>query len=210
MRRSLPARAILARVLPAAALLALAAAPALAGKYNEALDIGEKAPAVGKLPTADGKTVSLADYKDAKAVVVVFTCNHCPVAKAYEQRFNALAKDYSDRGVKFLAISVSNAEEDTLAATKAYAKEKGLTFTYAHDESQKSGRAFGANVTPHAFVLGPDLTVRYMGAFDDSWDDADAVEKPYVRDAVEAVLAGKAVAVAESRQVGCGIEYDSK
>ena len=203
MRRSLTAR-----VLPAAAAIALAAAPALAGKYNEALDLGEKAPAVENLPTADGKTVSLSDYADAKAVVVVFTCNHCPVAKAYEGRFNAMAKDYADKGVKFLAISVSNAEEDTLKATKEYAKEKGLTFTYAHDESQRSGKAFGANVTPHAFVLGPDMKVRYMGAFDDSWNDADEVTKPYVRDAVEAVLAGEKVPVAESRQVGCGIEYD--
>ena len=194
--------------LAAACALALAAAPAVAGKYNDVLDVGEKAPAFENLPTADGKTVSLADLKDAKAVVVLFTCNHCPVAKAYEERFNALVKDYADRQVAVVAISVSNQPDDTLEATKAYAKKQGLKFTYAHDASQKTGKAFGANVTPHAFVLGPDRAVRYMGAFDDSWDEPGEVKNTYVRDAVDAILAGKDVAVAESRQVGCGIEYE--
>ena len=204
----------LPRPLPAAlTLAALACAPALAApapaaEFNEVLDLGAKAPAFETLPTADGKTVSLGDFKDAKAVVVVFTCNHCPVAKAYEDRFNAFAKDYADKPVKFVAISVSNDEADTLEATKAYAKEKGLKFTYAHDSSQKVGKAFGANVTPHAFVLGPDRTVRYMGAFDDAWRKAEDVKQTYVRDAVDALLAGKEVAVKESRQVGCGIEYE--
>ena len=193
--------------LPALALL-LAPAPAPAAEFNKVLDVGTKAPAFEKLPTADGKTVSLADYKDAEAVVVVFTCNHCPVAKAYEERFNAFAKDYAKKKVAFVAISVSNAEEDTLEASKAYVKEQKLQYTYAHDASQKTGKAFGANVTPHAFVLGPDRKIAYMGAWDDKWRDEKAVTKTYVRDAVEAVLAGEEVAVKESRQVGCGIAYE--
>ena len=201
MRSSRPFAAAAAAALLALPALAAAAAP------EAAPQVGEKAPAVKDLPTADGKTVSLADFEDAKAVVVVFTCNHCPVAKAYEDRFNAFVEDYKSKPVKFLAISVSNDSEDTLEATKKYAAEKGLKFTYAHDASQKSGKAFGATVTPHAFVLGPDRTLLYKGAFDDSWRSEEKVKKTYVRDAVDAILAGEEVPVKTSRQVGCGIEY---
>ena len=204
MRVSKPFSAALAA---AAAFTLAPALSACAAEAPEQIALGAEAPVVEDLPTADGKTVSLADFKDAKAVVVVFTCNHCPVAKAYEGRFNAFAADYEGKPVKFLAISVSNDKADTLEATKKYAKEQGLKFTYAHDASQRTGKAFGANRTPHAFVLGPDRTVVYRGAFDDSWRSAEKVKKTYVRDAVDAILAGEPVAVPEAKSVGCGIDY---
>ena len=209
-------RSPLRRLLPAAAAAALLAAPALAGKYNRVLSIGDEAPAIGELPTAAGGTASLADggegdksEEKAEAVVLVFTCNHCPVAKAYEQRFNAFVKDYKQKPVRFLAVSVSKQPEDTLEATKEYVKEKDLAFTYAYDESQKSGKAYGVASTPQCFVLGPDRKIRYMGGFDDDpWESGEEPARDLVRDAVDAVLAGEEVAVPEHLAIGCSIEYD--
>ncbi|QDT14810.1 thioredoxin family protein [Alienimonas californiensis] len=179
-----------------------------ASEFNQVLDVGDKAPAFEKLPTADGKTLSLADLKDKKAVVIVFTCNHCPVAKAYEGRMKAFAEEYGKKGVALVALSVSQEPEDELSQMTARAKEQGFNFAYARDESQAVGKAYGATVTPQTFVLGPDRKVRYMGAWDDSWREAKTAEEHYVRDAVDAVLAGAEPAISEKRQVGCGIVYE--
>ena len=176
-----------------------------AGKTELAL--GDKAPAWSKLEGVDGKKHSLADLKDAKAVVVVFTCNHCPVAKAYEERLVALNNDYKEKGVSLVAINVSNAEADKLPAMKERAEEKGFEFAYLYDPSQKIGRAFGATVTPHAFLLDKDKKLVYRGAIDDN-QKVDKVEKHSLRDALDAVLAGKKPAVAETEQFGCGIGYE--
>lgn len=171
------------------------------------LALGDKAPAWKKLEGIDGKAHSLADLKDAKAVVVVFTCNHCPVAKAYEERLVALDRDYKDKGVALVAINVSNAEVDKLPAMKERAEEKGFEFSYLYDPSQEIGRAYGAKVTPHAFLLDKEKKLVYRGAIDDS-QKAEKVEKHSLRDALDAVLAGKKPAVAETDQFGCGIGYE--
>lgn len=171
------------------------------------LELGGKAPAWSKLEGIDGKKHSLADLKDAKAIVVVFTCNHCPVAKAYEERLVALNNDYKEKGVALVAINVSNAEADKLPAMKERAEEKGFEFAYLYDPSQKIGRAFGATVTPHAFLLDKDKKLVYRGAIDDN-QKIDKVEKHSLRDALDAVLAGKKPAVAETDQFGCGIGYE--
>ncbi|MFH5805116.1 thioredoxin family protein [Alienimonas sp. DA493] len=187
---------------------ALSVGTADASEYNEVLDIGDPAPAFENLPTADGKTLSLKDLKDKKAVVVVFTCNHCPVAKAYEGRMKEFAAEYGKKDVALVALSVSQEPEDELSQMTARAKEQGFNFPYARDESQAVGKAYGATVTPQTFVLGPDMKVRYMGAWDDSWRESKPAEEHYVRDAVDAVLAGEEPAVTEKRQVGCGIVYE--
>ena len=191
-----------------AILVAAAASPAVAGKFNEKLDIGDPAPQFSGLPAVDGKTYGLADYEKKDAVVVVFTCNDCPVAQAYNERFNAFVAKYKSKPVGFLAINCSKDTTSVLEQMKPFAKEEGLKYTYASDESQKSGKAYGATVTPHVFVLNKDRKVVYMGAWDDNWMNADKVEKTYAVDAVEAVLAGKKVEVAETQQVGCGIRYE--
>ena len=208
IRRSAVRRSLAALIVGLAAVPAAFPPAAGASEFNEVLDVGDKAPAFENLPTADGKAVSLADFKDAKAVVVVFTCNHCPVAKAYEERFKAFAEEYKPKGVAFVAISVSKEADDALPKMTEHAKERGFNFPYAHDASQAVGKAFGASATPHAFVLGPDRAVRYMGAWDDSWRESKPPEDTYVRDAVDALLAGKPVPVAEKRQFGCGIVYE--
>jgi peroxiredoxin len=174
---------------------------------KKGLEIGAAAPAWEGLEGIDGKKHSLADLKDADAVVVVFTCNHCPVAKAYEERLVEFDNDYKDKKVALVAINVSNADADKLPAMKERAEEKGFEFAYLYDPSQEIGRKFGALVTPHAFVLDKERKLAYRGAIDDS-QDVSKVTKHSLRDAVDAVLAGKAPAEAETNQFGCGIGYE--
>ncbi len=190
-------------IVGATVLVAAAGGPALAGKFNKKLDVGDAAPQFSGLHGIDGKTYSLADMDEAEAVVLVFTCNGCPVAQAYNERFNTFVNDYKSKKVAFLAVNVS----EGLAEMKSFAKDEGLKYPYAHDESQTSGREYGATVTPHVFVLNKDRKVAYMGAWDDSPMNAAKVESKYARDAVEALLAGRIPAEAETQQVGCGIRY---
>lgn len=191
------------------AFLALAmTSSGVAGKFNKKLDIGDKAPGFEGIIGVDGESHSLGDYKKAKAVVICFTCNKCPVAVAYEDRFVKFTKEYKDKGVEFVAINVNRAEADGLEKMKERAEQQGFNFAYLYDESQESGRAYGATVTPHMFVLDKDRKVAYMGKFDDS-QDTEKVKAEYVRDAVDSVLAGKPVEVTETRQVGCGIGYEN-
>jgi peroxiredoxin len=178
-----------------------------AGEYNDVLSIGDKAPALSEIIGVDDKKHGLADYKKANAIVVVFTCNHCPVAVAYEERLVALQDDYRERGVQVIAISVSSDESDLIDKMKERAESKGFNFPYLHDATQKSGRAYGAAVTPHVFLLNKERKIAYMGAIDDS-QDSKKVTKHYLRDAIDAVLAGKEPGTTETRQFGCGVKYD--
>lgn len=160
----------------------------------EALKVGGKAPDF-KGKGVDGKEYTLEGMKDAKAVVVCFTCNSCPVAIRYEDKFNSFAKSYAEKGVKFVAINVN---PESLDAMKERAEEKGFTFPYVKDASGESAAAYGARVTPHLFVLDGKRSLAYVGAFDKG-------DETYVQDAVDAVLAGKSPKVTTSRPVGCGI-----
>jgi peroxiredoxin len=180
---------------------------ALAASSESGVKIGADAPAWAELEGIDGKMHALADVKDAKAVLVVFTCNHCPVAKAYEDRLVELYKDYHGQGVEIVAINVNNGESDKLPAMKERAKEKGFEFAYLYDPSQKIGRAFGATVTPHVFVLDGARKLAYMGAIDDNMK-ADKATKHYVREALDAILASGSVATTETKPAGCGIQYE--
>ncbi|HLJ11753.1 MAG TPA: thioredoxin family protein [Planctomycetaceae bacterium] len=175
-------------------------------KFNKVLSIGDAAPDWTGLPGTDGKKHSLNDYRDAKAVVVVFTCNHCPVAKMYEERLIDFAGRYENK-VQVVAISVSHIPADRLDKMKARAAEKGFEFPYLYDESQQIGRRYGATATPHFFLLDAERRIAYMGAFDDNFDEMK-VEKHYLIDAVDALLAGKTPKVRESLQRGCAIEYE--
>ena len=196
--------------------LALVASPALAGKYNKAVEVGQKAPGFEALPAVDGTkdaSVSLADVKE-DVVVVAFLANHCPAVVATEDRLIDLASDFKGKSVKVIGVSVTNApsqkSQDDIDGIKARFKEKKYNFVYAYDESQKSGKAYGAAATPTFFVLDKDRTIRYMGALDDSTFDESKVKKAFVKDAVEAVLKGETVEVTETKAVGCGIAYSKK
>jgi peroxiredoxin len=177
--------------------LALLCAPA----YSAELEIGAHAPEFKALPGVDGKEINLADLKDQKVVVVCFTCNRCPVAVAYEDRFVEFTKKYAGKGVKFVAINANKRTED-LAVMKTRAEEKGFNFPYVFDQSGKLATDYGARVTPHIFVLDQNRHVAYVGAFD---DDQNKPTKHYVADAVDALLAGKKVETTKTKAVGCGI-----
>ena len=173
------------------------------------LDSGMPGPEF-RLPGVDGHQHGLDDYADQKVVVLSFTCNHCPVAKATEDRLNALQNDYAGRGVALIAISSNetvNHPTDDLPHMIALAKAKGYQFPYLFDETQEVAKAYGAQRTPHFFVLGPDRRVAYTGAIDDSPNDASQAERHYVRDALEALLAGRPISKAKTDPVGCNVKW---
>jgi peroxiredoxin len=166
------------------------------------LSVGEKAPAFKDLPTTDGKKISLTDYNDAKAVVITFTCNNCPVAVAYQDRFIEFTKQYKDKGVAFVAINVNSGEN--LQKMKQRAEEIGFNFPYAYDESQETAKQYGAKVTPHMFVLNKNREVVYIGAFDDAQKEPN---HHFVKEVVDTVLAGKKPEVKGKDAFGCRISY---
>lgn len=186
-------------------LLLLAAASARAGEFNEALSVGDDAPAWHDLPGVDDKLHSLADHAADKVVVVVFTCNSCPVARDYEDRTIELAKRHA-KEVDVVAINCNRGEEDGLDKMRERAKEKQYPQQYLFDESQRIAREFGATRTPEFFVLSRDRKVVYMGAMDDS-SDAAKVTVDYVEAAVQAALAGRAPAKSETFANGCRIRF---
>jgi peroxiredoxin len=190
-----------------AALLALTTA-APAGEYNKALSVGDHAPAWTDLPGTDGKPHSLADLKDRPVVVLVFTCNSCPVAVDYEDRIIAFAKKHAgpDGKVALVAVNVNTGPEDRLPKMKERAQEKGFPFPYLYDESQKTARLYGASYTPEFFVLDKDRRIAYMGAMDDK-TQPDAVKVHHLEDAVAAVLNGQKPTVAETLARGCRIAF---
>jgi peroxiredoxin len=176
------------------------------------LQLGDKAPNF-ELVGVDDKTYRFSDYNDAQAVVVVFTCNHCPYALAWEGRFIQLQADFANRGVQFLAICANDGEKypaDSFPAMKDHASESGFNFPYLHDESQQVAKSFGAQRTPEVFVFDAEGTLRYHGAPDDNYDEPDAVSAHYLRDALEAVLAGNTPEVATTAPVGCTIKWKSE
>ena len=189
------------RTFLALAVLAIVAPTYLSPAYSAELEIGTHAPDFKALPGVDGKQYSLDEMKDAKVVVVCFTCNRCPVAVAYEDRFVEFSKKYAGKGVKFVAINANRKTED-LGAMKTRAEEKGFNFPYVFDKSGKLATEYGARVTPHIFVLDQSRNVAYVGAFD---DDQEKPTKHYVEDAVDALLNGKTVSTKHSKAFGCGI-----
>lgn len=165
-----------------------------------------------KLKNVDGKMVSMADYPDAKGFIVIFTCNHCPYSKAYEERIIELDKTYKAKGYPVIAINPNDPEampDDSFEKMQVRAKEKGFTFPYLMDEGQKVYPQYGATRTPHVYILqrseeGPK--VAYIGAIDDNHEDASKVSAQYVASAVDALIAGKQPEPQTTKAIGCGIK----
>jgi peroxiredoxin len=163
-----------------------------------------------ELPGVDDRRHALADYADKEAIAVVFTCNHCPYARAWEDRLVDIQADYADRGVQLLAISANDAKNypaDSFPRMKERSEEKGFNFPYLYDESQEVARAYGAERTPEIFLFDKGGTLRYHGTVDDNYDDPAAVRNHYFRDALEAVLEGRHLLSAETAPVGCTIKW---
>ena len=165
-----------------------------------------------KLKNIDGKMVSLADYKDAKGYIVIFTCNTCPYAVQYEDRIIALDKKYAKEGFPVVAIMPNDPEVqpgDNMKAMKARAASKGFTFPYLIDDGQKIYPQYGATKTPHVYLLEKTKegnVVKYIGAIDDNYKDATAVNTKYVEEAVDALLDGKNIEETKTRAIGCSIK----
>lgn len=165
-----------------------------------------------KLKNIDGKMVSLADYKDAKGYIVIFTCNTCPYAVMYEDRIIDLDKKYASKGYPVIAIMPNDPDikpGDNMEAMKARAASKGFTFPYLIDEGQEIYPQYGATKTPHVYLLEKTTAgneVKYIGAIDDNYKDAAAVNTKYVEEAVDALLAGNEVIETKTRAIGCSIK----
>lgn len=196
----------------------LAAPPDPAGFTT--LKIGEAAPDF-RLPGVDGKEYSLRDFADAKLLLVVFTCNHCPTAQAYEERIVQLHADYKDRGVALVAISSNDDKAlrldelgytdvgDSFDDMKLRAQDRGFKFPYLYDgDTQAVGLAYGAVATPQVFLFDADRKLRYVGRIDNS--DVREVTSHDTRNAIEALLAGSEVPVAVTRTFGCSTKWSSK
>jgi peroxiredoxin len=170
---------------------------------------GDAAPPFS-LPGVDGRTYSLADFSDAPALAVVFWCNHCPYVQAWEGRTIDLAKRYASKGVRFVLINSNDDRaypDDRFDRMVERAKEKGYPFPYLRDATQEVARRYGARVTPHPLLFGPDRRLRYQGRIDDQYDRPDAVKKRYLERAIDAVLAEKSVTPSERPVLGCSVKW---
>lgn len=165
-----------------------------------------------KLKNTDGQMVSLADYKDAKGYLVIFTCNTCPYAMKYEERIIALDKKYKEKGVPVVAIMPNNVNVkpgDSFENMQKRSKEKGFTFPYLIDENQEIYPQYGATRTPHVYLLEKTAkgnVVRYIGAIDDNYQDETQVEERFVEDAVDAMLSGEEIPIKTTKAIGCSIK----
>lgn len=166
-----------------------------------------------KLKNVDGKYVSFKNYPDAKGFIVVFTCNHCPFAKLYPPRLNALNQKYAKLGVPLIAISSTDTityEEDTYPRMVEKARAEAFNFPYLFDGMQKVAKNFNAQKTPHAFVIWKEKgkwVIKYSGAIDDNGAEPEKVGKQYIANAVDALLAGKPVTEKETKSIGCQIIF---
>ena len=178
-------------------------------KPKVGFNVGDKATDF-KLKNVDGRTISMADYKDAKGYIVVFTCNTCPFSKMYEKRIDQLNQKYESKGYPVIAINsndVTKQPGDSFDEMVKRSNDKGYSFPYLYDESQAVATAYGATRTPHVYVLTKNLKVSYIGAIDDNHKDANAVTKRYVEDAVDSMLDGKAIKTTSTKAIGCTIKW---
>ncbi|WP_291275225.1 thioredoxin family protein [Flavobacterium sp.] len=162
-----------------------------------------------KLKSVDNKWYSMADYKDAKGFIVVFTCNHCPFAVKYEDRIIELAKKYKPKGYVLLAINPNDPvaqPDDSFEKMQERAKEKKFPFPYLFDEGQKIYPQYGATKTPHVFLLDQHKVVKYIGAIDDNVEDAKAVKEKYLENAISALEKGLDPNPSTTKAIGCSIK----
>lgn len=165
------------------------------------------------LRNINGKMVSLASYPSARGFIIVFTCNHCPFSKSYEDRLLLLDKEFAFKGYPVIAINPNDPEayeEDSFENMKLRSEEKKFTFPYLLDERQAVARAFDAQRTPHVFLVkkedGKNI-LKYAGAIDDNPQDANGVSKNYIQDALGYVISNKPVVTQTSKAVGCAIKW---
>lgn len=176
---------------------------------SSVLKIGDKMPAF-KLQDTRGEWVD-SEKEHASVLCIIFTCNHCPYARAYEDRIIALDGEFFEEGnMQFILINSNDSTdypEDSYASMVEHAKEKKYMFPYCHDSSQEVAKSFGALCTPHVFVFDDARRLRYKGTIDDNWQDASKVTKKYLRDAIEALENDQDPPVKEANAIGCSIKW---
>lgn len=186
----------------------LASAALLADGY----EIGDKATNFNLL-NVDGEFVSLDDYRDAEGFIVIFTCNHCPYSKLYEDRIIELNESFNEQGYPVIAINPNDSIKepaDSYSKMIVRADEKGFEFPYLLDADQSIAKAYGATRTPHVFILQKSddgLIVKYIGAIDDNSKSPDAVEDRYVYNAVNNILNEKPIYPNFTKAIGCTIKW---
>jgi len=197
-------------------------APLRAADFQPVTLVLGSAPPDFSLPAVDGRTYTLKNFTDAKILAIVFTCNHCPTAQYYEERLEQIVADYADKGVALVAIMPNDPKSvrldelgwtdlsDSFDEMKIRARERHFNFSYLYDGDQESAaRAYGPVATPHAFVFDADRKLRYVGAIDDS-ERVQHVQKRYLRDALDALLAGQEPPVTRTKVVGCSVKWAGK
>jgi peroxiredoxin len=176
------------------------------------LELGQQAPDF-RLPGVDGKTYSLADFADARVLIVVFSCNHCPYVVGSEERMKQLVADYAPRGVKMIAINSNETENhpaDSMEHMIQRAREKQFNFTYVRDDSQQVALAYGALRTPHFYVFDQERKLRYTGRMDDNPRTPGQEKTRELRDALDAILAGRQPAMPLTNPIGCNVKWSGK
>jgi peroxiredoxin len=174
--------------------------------------VGDRAAGFS-LKNVDGSIVSLADYNASKGVIVIFTCNHCPFAKAYENRIIELHKEFAGKGVPVVAINPNDPKEspdDSFDEMKKRSKDKSFPFKYIFDETQATAKTYGATRTPHVYLLkneGGIFRVTYIGAIDDNSSDAASVKEKYLENAVNALLNNSKPNNEMTKAIGCSIKW---
>ena len=162
------------------------------------------------LKGTDGKTYSLNSFQSSQALVIIFSCNHCPYVKAYEDRMIALENKYQKRQVSLIAINSNDFQsypEDSFEEMQRRSQEKKFNFPYLHDFSQKVAQDYEATHTPHLFVFDQNRQLAYTGKIDDNWQDKNAVKEKYLEEALEDILSGKKVRLPQTHAIGCTIKW---
>jgi peroxiredoxin len=171
---------------------------------------GQKAPEFTGLPGVDGKTYSLRDFKEKKALVIIFSCNHCPYVQAYEDRIMELQRDFGPRGAQVIAINSNDDAgypDDSFENMVKRAQERKFNFVYLRDASQDVARAYQATHTPHIFVFNSKQELSYTGRVDDNWQEPSQVKRRYLRETLEALVSGREPAESETFAIGCTIKW---
>jgi len=173
------------------------------------LKIGSPAPDFN-LPAVDGKTYSLNSFDDKKALIVIFSCNHCPYVQAYEDRIKQIQSEYEGKGVSVVAINSNEDEgypEDSFENMKKRATEQKFNFLYLRDEDQSVARAYDATHTPEIFLFDKERKLAFHGKIDDNWQEPNRVQNSYLRNALDELLAEKEISVPETFTIGCTIKW---
>jgi len=173
------------------------------------LKIGSSAPDF-HLEAVDGKKYSLTAFSDNEALIVIFSCNHCPYVQAYEGRIKQIQADYQSKGVSVVAIN-SNEDngypEDSFDNMKKRASEQIFNFPYLRDEDQTVARSYDATHTPEIFLFDKERKLAFHGKIDDNWQEPNKVQNHYLRNALDELLAGKEISVPETFTIGCTIKW---